>query len=159
MLKSFNEMYIVKDGPFLRQEGDPLSKWSTLVGNKRSHMIKLDVCFTPGSSTTKEEVSDSLKVAETKRVSPKKPDMAISDSPRPVKVLDQTQRVLLPVRGPQEVNKQATFIPERPIDVQAVPLLPLPSPPVCTGLVPVMHATSSVNASRPSDQKVAIKEG
>ncbi|XP_078170881.1 SAC3 family protein B-like isoform X3 [Carex rostrata] len=184
VLKSFNEMYIVKDGPFLRQEGDPLSKWSTLVGNKRSHMIKLDVCFTPGSSTTKEEVSDSLKVAETKRVSPKKPDMAISDSPRPVKVLDQTQRVLLPARGPQEVNKQAAFIPERLIDVQAVPLLPLPSPPVCTGSVPVMqaanahrvvmpklsapvslppssnsavHATSNVNAS--SDEKVAsIKE-
>ncbi|KAF3325789.1 Germinal-center associated nuclear protein [Carex littledalei] len=180
VLKSFNEMYIVKDGPFLRQEGDPLSKWSTLVGNKRSHTIKLDVCFTPGSSTTKEEVSDALKVAETKRVSPKKPDMAISDSPRPVKVLDQTQRVLLPVRGPQEVDKQAAFVPERPIDVQAVPLLPLPSPPVCTGSVPVMqaanahrvvmpklsapvslppssnsavHVTSSVNAS--SDQKVS----
>ncbi|KAF3334971.1 Germinal-center associated nuclear protein [Carex littledalei] len=185
VLKSFEELYIVKDGPFLRQVGDPLSKWSPLVGTKRSHMIKLDVCFTPGSSTMEEEVSDSLKVAETKRVSPKKPDMAISDSPRPVEVLDQTQRVLLPVRGPQEVDKQATFIPERPIDVQAVPLLPLPSPPVCTGTVPVMqaanahrvvmsklsapvslppssmsavHATSSVNAS--SDQKVAsMKEG
>ncbi|XP_078148505.1 SAC3 family protein B-like [Carex rostrata] len=161
VLKSFEELYMVKDGPFLRQVGDHLSKWSPLVGTKRSHMIKSDVCFTHVSSNTEEEVSYSLKVGEStaKRVSPKKPGMAISDSPRPVKVLDQTQWVPLPVRGPQEVDKQAVFIPERPIDVQAVPLLPLPLPPVCTGLVPVMHATSSVNASRPSDQKVAIKEG
>lgn len=142
---------MAKDGPFLRQVGDPLSKWSPLVGTKRSHMIKSDVCFTLVSSNTEEEVSYSLKVGEstTKRVSPKKPGMAISDSdsPRPVKVLDQTQWVPLPVRGPQDVDKQAAFIPERPIDVQTVPLLPLPSPPVCSGPVPVMHATPSANAS------------
>lgn len=131
VLKSFEEMYIVKSGPFLRQEGDPLGKRSPLVGTKRSHKIKLDVCFAPVSNAiSKEEVSDSLKVAGTKRVSPEKPDMDMSDSAKPAKVSDETQLELQPVRGSQEMDQLATIIPERPIDVQVIPLLPLPSPPI-----------------------------
>jgi hypothetical protein len=146
VLKSFEEMYIMKSGPLLRQ-GDPLGKQSPLVGAKRSDKIKLDVCFTPVTNTTlKEEVSDSPKVAGIKRVSPEKPETVISDSAKRVKVSDQTQLELQPIRGPQEADQLAAIIPERPIDVPVIPLLPLPSPPFATGPVPLIQVPDAHRA-------------
>ncbi|KAJ3700395.1 hypothetical protein LUZ61_004100 [Rhynchospora tenuis] len=143
VLKSFEEMYIVKDGPFLREEGDPPSKRSPLVDTKKSDKIKLDVCFKPVSkAASKEEISYSPRVAGIKRVSPERSETDLSDSPRPLKVSNRTQLELQPVREYQEMEHLPATIPERSID--AIPL-PLTSPPVSAGLV---HVTEAFDAHR-----------
>jgi hypothetical protein len=156
MLKFFEEMYIVKSGPFLSRGEDPLSKRSPLVGAKRCLKIKLDVCFAPVSNTTpKEEVSDSLKATGIKRVYQEKSDTDISDSAKPVKVSDQTQLELQPGRGPEVVDQLEAIIPERPIDVPVIPLLPLPSPSIATCLVPVPPSMQVSSAHRVVTSKLS----
>ncbi|KAJ4756672.1 SAC3/GANP/Nin1/mts3/eIF-3 p25 family [Rhynchospora pubera] len=143
VLKSFEEMYIVKDGPFLREEGDPPSKRSPLVDTKKSDKIKLDVCFKPVSkAASKEEIFYSPRVAGIKRVSPGRSETDLSDSPRPLKVSNRTQLELQPVREYQEMEHLPATIPERPID--AIPL-PLTSPPVSASPV---HVVEAFNAHR-----------
>ncbi|KAJ3683864.1 hypothetical protein LUZ60_014091 [Juncus effusus] len=112
VMKQFEEKYIVKEGPFVRQEENPKNRRSPLVDMKKSETIKNDVFAPPARPIISNEVT---KLTGIKRVVPEPAINVPVDSPRPVKISNLTQVDTQPVESQQvakpEVKKPGFQIP------------------------------------------------